>query len=135
RRLCKCCSGCLLESPARQEKHTPESFDRILGENALFFSLLVTFSATAALSQVSGVSIKDINVNLITRAVRDARGNQLVRVRVAGTVRKNHNVELDLLDPAGVLAGRSFFGYDSGQLTFYDRNGKAIADGSIDSRG
>jgi hypothetical protein len=121
--------------PARQEKHTPESFDRIFGENALFFSLLVTFSATAALSQASGVSVKDINVNLITRAVRDARGNQLVRVRVAGTVRKNHNVELDLLDPAGVPVGKSFFGYYSGQLTFYDRNGKAIIDGSLDSRG
>jgi hypothetical protein len=123
-------------APARVEKHSPESFDRVLSENALFFSLLVTFSTTAGISGPAWqVPIKNINVNLVTRLVHDSRGKQLVRVRVAGVVRKNNNVELDLLDPEGTLVGKSFFGYDSGQLTFFDPNQRAIVDGSLDRRG
>ena len=89
-------------APARVEKHSPESFDRVISENALFFSLLATFSTTAAISGPAWqVPIKNINVNLITRLVHDSRGKQLVRVRVAGVVRKNNNVcTTDTCDPA-----------------------------------
>jgi hypothetical protein len=122
--------------PARLQKHTSEAFDQILRENALFFNLLVTFSFTLAVAEPEwGVGVTNINVNLITRAHRDPRGHQLVRVRVAGVVRKNHNVELDLLNNAGALVGKAFFGYSSGQITFFDRANHAIINGFIDSRG
>jgi hypothetical protein len=121
---------------ARLEKHTSEAFDQILRENALFFNLLVTLSFTLAVADPAwGVGVNNINVNLITRAVRDARGHQLVRVRVAGVVRKNHNVELDVLNDGGALVGKAFFGYSSGQITFFDRANQAIINGFIDSRG
>ncbi len=120
----------------RLAKHTPEAFNQALRENALFFNMLVTLSFTAAIARPAwGLDVKDINVNLITRAVRDVRGRQLVRVRVAGVVRKNHNVELDILNENGTLVGKGFFGYESGQLTFYNGNSKAIISGFMDSRG
>src|SRR5262245_986405 len=122
--------------PVRLEKHTSEAFDQILRENALFFNLLVTFSFTLAVAEPEwGVDVNNININLITRAIRDARGHQFVRVRVAGVVRKNHNVELDLLNDGGALVGKAFFGYSSGQITFFDRAHQAIINGFIDSRG
>jgi hypothetical protein len=124
------------QRPARLEKHTSGAFDQILRENALFFNLLVTFSFTLAVADPEwGVGVRNINVNLITRAVRDVRGHQLVRVRVAGVVRKNHNVELDVLNDGGALVGKAFFGYSSGQITFFDRANQAIINGFIDSRG
>jgi hypothetical protein len=113
--------------PARLQKHTSEAFDQILRENALFFNLLVTFSFTLAVAEPEwGVGVNNINVNLITRALRDPRGHQLVRVRVAGVVRKNHNVELDLLNNAGALVGKAFFGYSSGQITFFESAGLTL---------
>ena len=120
----------------RLEKHTSEDFDQILRENALFFDILVTFSFTVAIGGPAwGLRAKNINLNLITRALRDFQGRQIVRARVAGVVRKNNNVELDILNNAGVLVGKGFFGYESGQLSFYDRNDKPIISGFIDSRG
>jgi hypothetical protein len=120
----------------RLEKHNPVEFNQILRENALFFQILVSFSYTAAVADDSwGVNVRDINLNLITREVRTPQGHQIVRARVAGTVRGNHNVELDLLNEAGVLVGKGFFGYESGQLSFYDRNSKEIISGYMDSNG
>src|SRR4030095_9850897 len=70
------------QRPARLEKHTSGAFDQILRANARFFNLLVTFSFTLAVADPEwGVGVRNINVNLITRAVRDVRGHQLVRVR------------------------------------------------------
>jgi hypothetical protein len=54
---------------------------------------------------------------------------------VAGVVRKNHNVELDVLNEGGALVGKAFFGYSSGQITFFDRANQAVINGFIDSRG
>ena len=117
-------------------QHTPEEFNQILRENALFFDILVSFSYTAAIAHpVWGVDVSDININLITRALRDAKGHQLIRVRVAGVVRKNNNVELNILNPSGRLVGKGFLGYRSGQLTFYDPNDKPIMNGYMDSQG
>ncbi len=124
------------ERPPRIEHHSEDEFDQVLRENALFFSILVSFSYTAAFAEPAwGVGVKNINLNLVTRAVRDPQGRQLVRVRVAGNVRSNNNVELDLLDENGSLVGKGFFGYYSGQLTFYDRESRAIIEGYIDVAG
>ncbi len=110
--------------------------DQILRENALFFNILATFSlASGAADDAWDLDLKDINLNLLSRAVRDDRGRQFVRVRVAGAVRSNHNVELNLLDEQGRIVGKGFFGYYSGQLTFYDSADKAIIDGFLDEDG
>jgi len=123
-------------SPPRLEQHRREVFDQILRENALFFNILVSFSFTAAVAEPAwAIEVKNINLNLITREVRDAQGRQLVRVRLGGVVRKNNNVELDILNESGLLVGKSFFGYSSGQLEFYDRNARSIISGSMDSQG
>ncbi len=112
------------------------AFDQILRENAVFFSMLVSFSFTAAVADPAwGIDVSDISLNMITRSVRDAQGRQLIRVRVAGAVRKNNNVELNILNPRGELVGKGFFGYDSGQLTFFDRNDRPILEGFVDSGG
>lgn len=117
-------------------QHTPEEFNQILRENALFFNILVSFTYTAAIADpVWGLNVKDININLITRGVRDAKGHQLNRVRVAGIVRKNNNVELNILNPKGELVGKGFFGYNSGQLTFYAPNDRPIINGHMDYHG
>jgi hypothetical protein len=122
--------------PPRVEYHAQAEFDQILRENALFFDMLVSFSFTAGFADPAwGCNVKDININLLTRAVRDPQGHQIVRVRVAGAVRSNNNVELDILDENGNLVGQGFYGYDSGQLDFYDRNGRVIITGYIDSAG
>ncbi len=133
----------LVPRPAAPETSLPHvvpnpagPLDQILRENAVFFSILITFSFTAAVADPEwGVDVSDINLNLITREVRDAQGRQLIRVRVAGVVRKNNNVELNLLNLKGELVGKAFFGYDSGQLTFFDPNDKPIVDGYMDSQG
>jgi hypothetical protein len=120
----------------RLEKRDATEFNQILRENALFFHILVTFSLTAALADDDAdVDLKDININLISRSLRTPQGRQIVRVRVAGAVRRNHNLELDLLDEDGNLAGKGFLGYDSGQLSFYDRNSREIISGYFDSDG
>lgn len=120
----------------RVAQHSPEEFNQILRENALFFNILVSFSFTAAIADpVWGLNVKDININLITRDVRDAKGHQLIRVRVAGVVRKNNNVELNILNPQGDIVGKGFFGYNSGQLTFYAPNDRPIINGYIDFHG
>jgi len=122
--------------PPRVAYHSQAEFDQILRENALFFDMLVSFSFTASVADPAwGCDVKNINVNLITRAVRDPQGNQIVRVRVAGVVRSNNNVELNVLDENGVLVGQGFFGYGSGQLEFYDQNGRTIITGYIDAAG
>jgi hypothetical protein len=77
------------------------------------------------------VNVKDINLNLLSREERDPSGRQWVRARVAGSVRNNNNVELKILDPDGVLVGMGFLGYRSGQLTFYDRIGRAVVEGYL----
>ncbi len=124
------------ERPPRIEHHAEDEFNQALRENALFFSILVSFSFTAAFAEPAwDVGVKNINLNLVTRAVRDPQGRQLVRVRVAGNVRSNNNVELDLLDEKGSLVGKGFFGYYSGQLAFYDRESRAIIEGYIDVAG
>ncbi len=120
----------------RREKSSPEEFNQALRENALFFGMLVTFSTTAATADPYwGLDVENINLNLLSREVRDAQGRQYVRVRVAGVVRKNNNVELDVLDGNGQLVGRGFLGYESGQITFYDHNGRTIIDGFMDAGG
>jgi hypothetical protein len=119
--------------PPRAEYHAQAEFDQILRENALFFDMLVSFSFTAGVADpVWSCDVKDININLITRAVRDPQGHQIVRVRVAGVVRSNNNVELNLLDENGSLVGQGFYGYDSGQLSFFDANGRTIITGYVD---
>src|SRR5512137_2582697 len=86
-------------APPRVEYHAQVEFDQILRENALFFDMLVSFSFTAGVAEPAwGCDVKNINLNLITRADRDPQGHQSVRVRVAGVVRSNNNVELNLLD-------------------------------------
>ncbi len=122
--------------PRRVEYHSQPEFDQILRENALFFNMLVSFSLTAGSAEPAWrCDVKNINLNLISRAVRDPQGHQIVRVRVAGVVRSNNNVELNLLDEKGDLAGQGFYGYDSGQLNFYDWNGRTIITGYVDSMG
>ena len=122
--------------PPRVEYHAQAEFDQILRENALFFNMLASFSFTAGVAEPAwGCDVDDININLITRAVRDPQGRQIVRARVAGVVRSNNNVELNVLDENGNLVGQGFYGYDSGQLTFYDWNGRTIITGYIDSAG
>jgi hypothetical protein len=122
--------------PPRVAYHSQAEFDQVLRENALFFDMLVSFSFTASVADPAwGCDVKNINVNLITRAVRDPQGNQIVRVRVAGVVRSNNNVELNVLDENGIIVGQGFFGYESGQLEFYDQNGRTIITGYIDSAG
>lgn len=126
-------SNCALPQSAQSNS---AALNQILLENAAFFSMLVTFSYTAAIAEPAwGIDVTDINLNLITRAVRDAQGHQLIRVRVAGVVRKNNNVELNILNPKGELVGKGFFGFYSGQLTFYDPNDRPIVDGYMDSDG
>ncbi len=120
----------------RLGKSSGEEFDQALRENALFFGMLVTFSTTAATADPYwGLDVENINLNLLSREVRDSQGRQYVRVRVAGVVRKNNNVELDVLDESGQLVGKGFLGYESGQITFYDHNGRAVIDGSMDAGG
>ena len=122
--------------PLRLLDQSEDAFNLIMRENALFFNILVTFSFTASIADPAwGLSVGDININLISRSVRDTQGRQLLRARIGGVIRKNHNVELDILNPKGVLVGKGFFGYRSGQLTFYDKNGRAIIDGLMDSNG
>jgi hypothetical protein len=140
--LCFCLllySFCAAASRERRPVRTlrnPAPFDQILRENALFFNMLVSFSYTTALAdRYWDLDLKDINVNLLTREVRDDRGHQFVRVRVGGAVRANHNVELNVLDDTGSLVGKGFLGFDSGQLAFYDRNDKPVVTGYVDSRG
>ena len=140
--ICLVAGAC---TPAEAASRTPSPvrtlrdsapFDQVLRENALFFSILVSFSYTASFADHSwAVDLKDINVNLLTREVRDAQGHQFVRMRVAGTIQSNHNVELNLLDEKGSLVGKGFLGADSGQLTFFNRNDKPIVNGYIDSWG
>ncbi len=109
---------------------------QVLRENALFFSLLTSFSFTAAMAKPAwNVSVRNINVNLISRQLRDEQGRQLVRVRIAGAVRRNNNVELNILDPAGAIVGKGFFGFGSGQVTFYDPDDRPIIDGYMDGTG
>jgi hypothetical protein len=122
--------------PLRLLDESETEFNQIMRENALFFNILVTFSFTASIADPAwGLNVGDININLISRSVRDAQGRQLLRARIGGVIRKNHNVELNILDPKGTLVGMGFFGYQSGQLTFYDKNGRAVIDGYMDSRG
>lgn len=129
-------AGATRSDAPRKEAHNSARFDRVLRENAHFFGILVNFSLTAAISDPAwGVSVKDINLNFLSREVRDPQGRQIVRARVAGVVRKNNNVELNILDEKGVPVGRGFLGYDSGQLAFYTPEGKPIIDGYFDSRG
>jgi len=110
----------------------PEALDHVLRENALFFNILVSFCITAANADPAwDVDVRDINLNLISREARDPLGRQMVRARIAGTVRNNNNVELRILDPEGALVGMGFLGYRSGQLAFYDRIGRAIIDGYV----
>ena len=133
-----CASARAVEKPGppRVEYHAQAEFDQILRENALFFDMLVSFSFTAGVAEPAwSCDVKNINLNLITRADRDPQGHQIVRVRVAGVVRSNNNVELNLLDEYGNLVGQGFYGYDSGQLNFYDWNGRTIITGYIDSEG
>lgn len=120
----------------RKEAHNSDRFDKVLRENAHFFGILVSFSLTAAISDPGwGVSVKDINLNLLSREVRDPQGRQYVRARVAGVVRKNNNVELNILDENGRLVGKGFLGFESGQLAFFTPEGKTIIDGYFDSGG
>ncbi len=122
--------------PPRVEYHAQAEFDQILRENALFFDMLVSFSFTAGVAEPAwSCGVENININLITRSVRDPQGHQIVRVRVAGVVRSNNNVELKLLDEEGNLVGQGFYGYESGQLNFYDWNGRTIITGYMDSEG
>jgi len=114
-------------SPPVAAQSPSGDLDGILRENAVFFNILLSFSYTAAISDPYwGLRASDININLITREVRDPQGHQLIRVRVAGTVRKNNNVELNILNPDGEIVGRGFFGYDSGQIVYFDRNDRPI---------
>ncbi len=134
--FCQSTKAAQMAGPPRVEYHSQADFDQILRENALFFNMLVSFSFTAGVAEPAwGCDVDDININLITRAVRDPQGHQIVRVRVAGVVRSNNNVELNVLDETGNLVGQGFYGYDSGQLTFYDWNGRTIITGYIDSQG
>ncbi len=120
----------------RLENSTSEEFAQALRENALFFSMLVSFSTTVSITEPFwGLDVVNINVNLLSRAGRDSQGRQYVRVRVAGVVRKNNNVELNVLDEQGQIVGKGFQGAESSQLSFYDRNGKVIVDGFIDGNG
>jgi hypothetical protein len=117
-------------APPRVAQNSSGELDQILRENALFFNILVSFSYTLANSDPAwGLGVKNISVNLITRNVRDPNGRQMTRVRVAGVVRKNNNVELNILNPAGQLVGKGFYGFNSGQLIFFNPNDKPIITG------
>ncbi len=129
--FCQSTNAAQRTGPPRLEYHAQAEFDQILRENSLFFNMLVSFSFTAGVAEPAwGCDVDNININLITRSVRDPQGRQIVRVRVAGVVRSNNNVELNVLDENGNLVGQGFYGYDSGQLTFYDWNGRTIIRGT-----
>lgn len=107
-----------------------------LQENALFFSSLVGISLTTSFSEpLFGLKVENINLNLVTRERRDPQGKQLVVVRVAGTVRSNHNVELDLLNSSGDRVGRFFLGYRTGDLIVFNEKDEQIIRGQLNSDG
>lgn len=108
----------------------------VLQENALFFSTLTSIALTLSIADpIFDFHVENINLNLITRHARDAAGKQMVICRLAGVVRSNNNVEIDVLDSEGRQVGRMFYGFRSGDLLFYDAMNQLILRGLLDGTG
>lgn len=122
--------------PRRGDTAVDVQVDSILQENALYYSILTGIGITLSISDpIFGFDVDDINMNLITRSLRDKSGKQQVVFRLGGVVRSNNNVEMNLLDSKGLRLGRFFYGYRSGDLIFYDVDEQVIISGFIDSGG